>query len=66
VASETCPVCFGPMRERRRRRDNHPFLGCQKFPKCRGTRETVSNQVLEGDGDDLDRYPAHWEITDGY
>lgn len=34
-----CPVCKSEMIERRTR-DNRIFLGCIKFPKCKGTRET--------------------------
>jgi DNA topoisomerase-1 len=38
--SETCPECGGPMalRETRRRGGGY-FLGCTKYPKCKGTRE---------------------------
>jgi DNA topoisomerase-1 len=35
--SETCPDCGGPMKLRPGRRG--PFLGCSKYPKCKGTRE---------------------------
>jgi DNA topoisomerase-1 len=34
---ETCPECGGPMKLRPGRRGY--FLGCSKFPKCKGTRE---------------------------
>ncbi|HZI75559.1 MAG TPA: topoisomerase DNA-binding C4 zinc finger domain-containing protein, partial [Gemmatimonadales bacterium] len=34
---ETCPECGAPMKLRPSRRGY--FLGCSKFPKCRGTRE---------------------------
>ena len=42
--TETCPECGGPMKLRRSRRGF--FLGCAKFPKCRGTREAPP-EVLE-------------------
>jgi DNA topoisomerase-1 len=35
--SETCPECGAPMKLRPSKRGY--FLGCSKFPKCRGTRE---------------------------
>jgi DNA topoisomerase-1 len=34
---ETCPECGGPMKLRSSRRGS--FLGCAKYPKCKGTRE---------------------------
>jgi DNA topoisomerase-1 len=34
---ETCPNCGGPMIARKGRRGY--FLGCAKYPKCRGTKE---------------------------
>jgi DNA topoisomerase-1 len=41
---ETCPECGGPMALRQSRRG--PFLGCKKFPKCKGTREATP-EILE-------------------
>jgi DNA topoisomerase-1 len=35
--SETCPECGAPMKLRPSRRGY--FLGCSKYPKCKGTRE---------------------------
>jgi DNA topoisomerase-1 len=35
--NETCPECGAPMKLRPGRRG--VFLGCSKYPKCRGTRE---------------------------
>lgn len=32
-----CPSCSGPMVRRRNRRSGEPFLGCARFPECRGT-----------------------------
>jgi DNA topoisomerase-1 len=37
AVSETCPQCGGPMKLRPGRRGY--FLGCAKYPKCKGTRE---------------------------
>jgi DNA topoisomerase-1 len=46
--TETCPECGGPMALRESRRGNRGgfFLGCKKYPKCKGTRE-ASPEVLE-------------------
>jgi DNA topoisomerase-1 len=41
---ETCPECGGPMKLRHARKGY--FLGCAKFPKCKGTRE-ASPELLE-------------------
>jgi DNA topoisomerase-1 len=35
--NETCPECGSPMKLRPGRRGL--FLGCSKYPKCKGTRE---------------------------
>jgi DNA topoisomerase-1 len=45
---ETCPECGGPMvlRESHRRGRSGYFLGCAKYPKCKGTRE-ASAELLE-------------------
>jgi DNA topoisomerase-1 len=42
--NETCPECGSPMKLRHSRRG--PFLGCSKFPKCKGTREATP-EILE-------------------
>ncbi len=46
--SETCPECDAPMvvRQSRRWGKNNVFLGCSKYPKCKGTREAPP-EVLE-------------------
>jgi DNA topoisomerase-1 len=45
--SETCPECGSPMTVRKTpRRGGSYFLGCSKYPKCRGTRE-ASPEILE-------------------
>jgi DNA topoisomerase-1 len=41
---ETCPECGGPMKLRPGRKGY--FLGCAKYPKCKGTRE-ASPELLE-------------------
>jgi hypothetical protein len=33
-----CPVCGGVMVERLNRRTGERFLGCRRFPRCRGAR----------------------------
>lgn len=33
-----CPICGGELVERVNRRSGERFLGCARFPKCRGTR----------------------------
>jgi DNA topoisomerase-1 len=42
--TEVCPDCGAPMKLRNSRRGF--FLGCSKYPKCRGTRE-ASPELLE-------------------
>jgi DNA topoisomerase I len=42
--NETCPECGSPMKLRQAR--GNYFLGCSKYPKCRGTREATP-EVLE-------------------
>ena len=42
--SKDCPVCGSPMVERTARRGKHVgsrFLGCSRYPQCRGMRKTV-------------------------
>ncbi|WP_413782776.1 topoisomerase DNA-binding C4 zinc finger domain-containing protein [Thalassovita sp.] len=33
-----CPRCGGPMIQRTNRRSGQPFLGCSRYPRCKGTR----------------------------
>ena len=42
--TETCPECGSPMKLRQGRKGW--FLGCSKYPKCRGVRE-ASAELLE-------------------
>ena len=44
--SETCPECGSPMRLQTNRRRGTYFLGCSKYPKCKGTRQP-SAELLE-------------------
>jgi len=44
---DTCPECGGPMKLRESKRGGATyFLGCSKFPRCKGTRE-ASPELLE-------------------
>jgi DNA topoisomerase-1 len=42
--TDTCPQCGEAMKLRASRRG--PFLGCSKYPKCKGTKE-VPPEVME-------------------
>lgn len=39
VSQASCPKCGGEMVKRANRKTGDQFLGCAKFPKCRGTRK---------------------------
>lgn len=41
----TCPVCAAPMVRRSRRADGAAFLGCSRYPACRGTRDLAAVTV---------------------
>jgi len=49
---DKCPICGSlmklrtPRRTRRNYRDDYTFLGCSKFPKCKGTRKTSGDIVI--------------------
>jgi DNA topoisomerase-1 len=43
--TDTCPTCGAAMKLRPGRGGNY-FLGCSKYPKCRGTKE-VSPDLQE-------------------
>ncbi len=43
---ETCPECGGPMRLQKSRFGGRYFLGCTKYPKCKGTAK-VSPELQE-------------------
>jgi DNA topoisomerase I len=45
TVNETCPDCGAPMKLRPGRRGY--FLGCSKYPKCRGTREAPTELLEE-------------------
>jgi ssDNA-binding Zn-finger/Zn-ribbon topoisomerase 1 len=42
TADLACPRCGGPMVERTNRQTGEAFLGCRRFPDCRGTRRLVN------------------------
>jgi DNA topoisomerase-1 len=44
AVTDTCPECGGPMKLRHGRKGY--FLGCAKYPKCKGVRE-ASAELLE-------------------
>ena len=37
--TETCPECGSPMRLQKSRFGGRYFLGCTKYPKCKGTKK---------------------------
>lgn len=37
-----CPACAAPMVRRSRRADGAAFLGCSRYPACRGTRDLAA------------------------
>jgi len=39
AATFECPLCGSPMKLRRRRVDNEPFMGCEDYPDCIGLRD---------------------------
>lgn len=38
---DPCPACGQPLVARFRRSDGLPFLGCSRFPDCRGARDFI-------------------------
>lgn len=40
IEQTTCPDCGGPMRSRTNQKTGQKFWGCQRYPDCRGTRNT--------------------------
>jgi ssDNA-binding Zn-finger/Zn-ribbon topoisomerase 1 len=36
-----CPKCEGPMNVRVNRQEGTEFLGCSKYPECKGTRKVI-------------------------
>ncbi len=38
ASEQTCPTCAAPMVRRKARQTKADFLGCSRFPACRGTR----------------------------
>lgn len=43
-AAKMCPKCGGGLRQRRRKKDGNPFLGCSKWPDCNYT-ENIPDRV---------------------
>jgi hypothetical protein len=42
LTPQNCPRCGSTMVRRQRRSDGAVFLGCSRFPRCRGTRELAA------------------------
>lgn len=40
IENVKCPECRGPMTSRANRATGQRFWGCNKYPKCKGTRNT--------------------------
>ena len=68
--TELCPLCGNAMVLRHRRQDGLPFMGCSRFPGCRGVRQFALGKappaiLPRGDGDrpigfwDTPEYRAH-------
>ena len=47
---EACPRCGAPMVERINRDTAEHFLGCARFPECRGTRQISRQQYRAAGG----------------
>ncbi len=45
VDVDLCPVCGAEMVERTNRRSGERFLGCRRYPQCRGTRPLTQARV---------------------
>jgi ssDNA-binding Zn-finger/Zn-ribbon topoisomerase 1 len=48
-----CPECGGPMTSRANRRTGQRFWGCNKFPACKGTRNTDGDPPARRSGFEL-------------
>jgi len=55
----TCPECNGPMSSRKGK--NGYFWGCNMFPICKGTRDSMGNSKYDKSSDDEDDtwHPGH-------
>jgi Topoisomerase DNA binding C4 zinc finger len=42
IETQPCPRCGSPMAERRNRQTGDAFLGCTRYPACRGTRPVAT------------------------
>lgn len=38
TVAQRCPTCDAPMKARNARKGLAPFLGCSRYPICKGTR----------------------------
>lgn len=47
TSDTACPVCAAPMVRRSRRADGAAFLGCSRYPACRGTRDLAAADPSE-------------------
>lgn len=46
-SAQQCPRCSAPMVERRPRNGGVGFLGCSRFPQCRGTRPLPAKAMVQ-------------------
>lgn len=59
-----CPECQGPMTPRTNKSNGTKFWGCLKFPKCKGTRDSMGmskedRENIDNGNDDED--PIRWD-----
>lgn len=43
-----CPMCNEPMVERINKATREPFLGCSRFPACKGSRDMEDMDDMDG------------------
>lgn len=62
VFAAVCPECGSGLRLRRRRRDDHQFIGCSGWPECSFACDVVppADPIREELGDALRRLVARW------
>ena len=57
-----CPECDGPMVSRKNKSDGSRFWGCAKYPKCKGTRDSMGDSAQERTGRlGFDEQPRRWD-----
>src|SRR5688500_11152279 len=54
-----CPTCGAVMTLRHNRQTGEPFLGCSRFPRCRGTRPAPAAGQVAG------HTPARYRLSLG-